>query len=264
MRARDYRKRARRALRGQWVRVAALLLLACAVLGVLLMIITFAAMGPLMISVFQGLDNMVYGAEATGELVKIPAAFFVIVTIGTLLVSVAESLLLVGMSGVGRAVLGGKRPGPRLLFPFRQLGKAVVMNLVRAAVVGLASLLLIAPGVIALYRYSMADYLLAAHPNLGPVEALRRSARRMKGRKTLLFRLQISFLGWAALCVLPSFAVNLWAGTRFGAAFVISFAVTLLCGVAALFVAAYLLVAVTDFFRRADRGTRKRIKPKSE
>lgn len=266
MRARDCRRKARRALKGKWVRTAALLLLAGAVLGVLALIISIAAMGPLMVSVFKGLDRMVYGAEAaTSELVQIPAAFFVIVTVGSLIACVVQSLLVVGMSKVGRAVLRGENPGPRLLFPLELLGKAVAMNLVRAALVGVQLMLLIAPGVVAMYRYSMADYLLAAHPELGPIEALRKSAKRMKGRKVALFQLQIRFIGWAALCVLPGFLISLWTNfSLLGAvrmtlgSYALSIAATLLGAGGGLFVGAYALTAITAFFRGADKPAKKR------
>ena len=72
MNAKGYRRKARRALEGKWISTAAIMLLAAAVLGVLGLIVGFIAMGPLMVSVFQGLDRMVYGAEAaTSELVQI-------------------------------------------------------------------------------------------------------------------------------------------------------------------------------------------------
>ena len=265
MKAKDYRAKARRALRGKWARTAALVLLAQVVLGAVLFIVGFVAMGPLMVSVFRGLDRAVYGAEVTtSELVQIPASFFIIVTVGALIAGVIQSLLAVGLSNVGRAVLDGRQPGPKMLFPVKLLGKAVAMNAVRAVLVAAQLMLLIAPGFIAMYRYFMADYLLAAHPDLGPIEALRRSARRMKGRKTKLFTLHLGFFGWAALCVLPSFLVNLWAGARFGAAFVLSLIVMLLSGAAMLFVAAYLLVAVTAFYRGADKTGRKKRKTRPE
>ena len=261
MKAKDYQAKARRALKGKWVRTALIILLAQAVLGVVILIVNFVAMGPLMVSVFRGLDRAVYGAEVTtSQLVQIPASFFIIVAAGALIAMVVQSLLAVGISDVCRTVLDGRQPGPRQLFPVRLLGRVIVMNLVRAALVAVQLMLLIVPGVMAMYRYAMADYLRAAHPDLGPVEALHRSARRMKGRKAKLFYVQVSFIGWAALCVLPSILVNLWAGTRFGAAFVLSFIVMLLCGAAMLFVAAYMLVAITAFFKRADKPNKKRKK----
>ena len=274
MRARDYRKKARRALRGNWIRTAALVLLAGAVLGVLASVFGVVAMGPLLVSVFQGLDRMVYGAQATSELVQIPAAFFVVIAIGAILVGIMWSLMEMGLRSVGLALLRGRRPGPRMLFPYPLLGKAIVMNLVRTAVVLVLLLLFIAPGIVALYRYSMADYLLVTHPELGPIEALRRSARRMKGRKVKLFCLQLSFIGWELLCVLPAIAVNTWINFQMfrialgsgGAAFVhtmlfsyaVAFVIFLLCGAAKLFVGAYELVSVTAFFRRADKRGKKR------
>ena len=277
MKAKDYRAKARRALKGKWIRTALHILLAQAVLSAAGLIVSFVAMGPLMVSVFRGLDRAVYGAEVTtNQLVQIPTSFFIIVTLGVLIAGVVQSLLAVGMSNVGRAVLDGQQPGPKLLFPFGLLGKVIAMNLVRAVLVAVQLMLLIAPGVIAMYRYAMADYLLAAHPNLGSIEALRRSARRMKGRKAKLFYLQLSFVGWAALCALPAVAMNLWTNFRlFGAAqgyghevlvhtmlafYGLSAVVILLGGIAELFVAAYQLVAVTAFFKRADKSGKKRKK----
>ena len=281
MKAKDFRAKARRALKGKWVRTALIILLAQAVLGVVMLTVNFVAMGPLMVSVFRGLDRAVYGAEVTtSQLVQIPASFFIIVAAGALIAGIVQSVLAVGMSDVGRTVLDGRQPGPRQLFPIRLLGRIIAMNLVRAALVAVQLMLLIAPGVIAMYRYAMADYLLAAHPDLGPIEALRRSARRMKGRKAKLFYLQLSFIGWAALCVLPAALINLWSNFRlFGVAqgyghemlvstmlavYGLSAALILLGGIGELFVGAYQLVSVTAFFRRADKPNKKRKKSQQQ
>ena len=268
MQARQIRARARRALKGKWVRMAALLLLASAVTGVLGAVMTFVAMAPLTVSAFHGIDRMIYGAEATSsELTSIPATFFVIVAVGAVLIFATESLLGVGMHGAARAAVGGERPEPRMLFPFRLLGKAMAMNAVRAVLVGVQLLLLIAPGVIALYRYSMADYLLAAHPKLGPIEALRKSRERMKGRKTKLFLLQLSFFGWALLCAAPQLVTQIYARVRLaGEEFtlaaamrgtLLSLPMLLLGAIGGLFLSAYALTATVIFFQRAERKGRQ-------
>ena len=251
--ARDCRAAARRALEGKWVRMAALQLLSGAVMGVLAAVIVFAAMMPLTVSAFQGLDRMFYGASATSDLITIPPAFYVIVTLGALLGMAAQSLLDVGMYRAARAVARGRKPQPRMLFPFPLWGKALAMNLARAALVGAQLLLLVAPGVIAAYRYAMADYLLAAHPQLGPIEALKLSRKRMKGRKLELFKLQLSYLGWALLCALPGIVAQVWlraATSMRGMLFLIP--LSLLTMAAELCLGAYMMVGFAVFFRRAE------------
>lgn len=259
MGTKEIRRRARGALRGNWLRMAGLQLMAGAVLGVLGVVAGFAAMAPLTFSALQGLDHLLYGAEATSsELTSIPAAFFVIVGLGLLLALAAGSLMAVGMFRASRAVLRGEMPQPAMLFPLRLLGRALAMNLARLALILAQTLLLIVPGVLAAYRYAMADYLLATHSDLGPIEALRRSSSRMNGHRLELFKLQLSFLGWALLCALPAGAVQFWqnlssTGNR-GALLPL---LNLAALVGGLFVAAYLTLATTLFFRHLDRKSRK-------
>lgn len=62
------------------------------------------------------------------------------------------------------------------------------------------SLLLLVPGIIAAYRYSMVFFILADNPEMSGVDALRKSAEMMKGRKAKLFYLHCRFVGWAFLC----------------------------------------------------------------
>ena len=51
------------------------------------------------------------------------------------------------------------------------------------------------------YRYAFAFTILAEHPEVTPVEALRASSNMMRGNKWKLFCLDISFIGWALLAV---------------------------------------------------------------
>lgn len=64
------------------------------------------------------------------------------------------------------------------------------------------TLLLIIPGIIAAYSYSLVYYILVDEPNLKPLEALRKSKKMMYGNKAKLFYLGLRFIGWALLCVL--------------------------------------------------------------
>ena len=60
-------------------------------------------------------------------------------------------------------------------------------------------MLLIVPGLIAAYRYSMVPYLMAEFPDLRIMDAMRESKRLMKGNKWRLFCLELSFFGWMLL-----------------------------------------------------------------
>lgn len=51
-------------------------------------------------------------------------------------------------------------------------------------------------------RYALANFLLVDHPELGALEAIRRSKELMRGRLWSLVVLLLSFLGWAALVLL--------------------------------------------------------------
>jgi len=64
------------------------------------------------------------------------------------------------------------------------------------------SLLLIIPGIVKSYSYAMTEFVLADRPDLAYNEAIEESIRLMQGNKWRLFVLDLSFLGWALLCIL--------------------------------------------------------------
>lgn len=99
-----------------------------------------------------------------------------------------------------------------LLDGFGYWWKILVLNLVTTILISLWSLLLIVPGIIAAYRYSMARYLLLTRPELGIMDCIRESKRLTKGYKGQLFSLDLSFLGWYLLGVIPlvGWALLVW------------------------------------------------------
>jgi uncharacterized membrane protein len=72
------------------------------------------------------------------------------------------------------------------------------------------TLLLIVPGIIAGYRYSQAFYILRDNPEIGAMEAIRRSKTMMAEHKWRLFVLQLTFIGWHLLCMLSLCIGYLW------------------------------------------------------
>ncbi len=72
------------------------------------------------------------------------------------------------------------------------------------------ALLLIIPGIIAAFSYSMTYYIMADDNSIAPLEAIRKSKQMMDGHKWKLFTLILRFLGWAVLCILTLGIGFLW------------------------------------------------------
>ena len=90
-----------------------------------------------------------------------------------------------------------------LLDGFAMAGKVILLWLLTGIIVFLWTLLLVIPGIIAAYRYRMAPYLLITNPQWSVTDCLRQSRLMMRGRKWELFVLDLSFIGWYLLCLLP-------------------------------------------------------------
>ena len=90
-----------------------------------------------------------------------------------------------------------------LLSGFEYTWRVVVLWLLTRIVVTLLSFLLIVPGIIAAYAYSMANRILCDHPDWSPIRCMRESRQRMKGHKWELFVLELSFIGWFFLTMIP-------------------------------------------------------------
>ena len=63
------------------------------------------------------------------------------------------------------------------------------------------SLLLIIPGIIKHYSYAMTPYILKEEPEMKNNAAIEKSMVMMDGNKMKLFMLDLSFIGWAILCL---------------------------------------------------------------
>ncbi len=72
------------------------------------------------------------------------------------------------------------------------------------------SLLLIVPGIIKKYAYSMTIFIIADEPNISANEAIKKSEAMMKGYKWNYFLLQLSFIGWSLLAIFTCGIGYLW------------------------------------------------------
>ena len=139
-----------------------------------------------------------------------PASAYAINTLLTLVMSVvAAGFILFLLNTVrNRAASYGN-----LLDGFGIFFKILLVNIIAAFFIWLWSLLLFVPGVIAYYRYSQAIYILLDDPTKSPLQCLREYKALMRGHKGELFALDLSFLGWYLLRLLPmvGFASRIWS-----------------------------------------------------
>ena len=82
---------------------------------------------------------------------------------------------------------------------FAMFFRIIWLYIVEGIFIFLWSLLFVFPGIIAIYRYRMAIYLLLEHPEMSVMDCIRESKRLMKGHKWELFVFDLSFIGWALL-----------------------------------------------------------------
>lgn len=106
---------------------------------------------------------------------------------------------------------------------FNITGKAVWLYIMIDVFVFLWTLLLIIPGIIKLFSYSMAPYILADNPELTASEALNKSKEIMDGHKFDLFVLQLSFFWWYMLSAIT-------------------------CGIASIYVIPYVSATTANFY----------------
>lgn len=81
-------------------------------------------------------------------------------------------------------------------------GNSVGAYILMIIITLLGFLLLIIPGIIALLAMSQTFRIMKDNPGLGATEALQKSHEMMKGHRMEYFLLNLSFIGWALLCLL--------------------------------------------------------------
>lgn len=204
--SRDFRLQARRALTGKWKKWILLFALAAAFSE------AFGLNVPLNYLFSQSrsisLPGLSVGSMEGTLYYMAPAGFGWVLAAVVIACGLASCVSIVGRYRAAHAAIDDEDISVKTLFPWKLLGKCVVMNVARFTMVWLWSLLLLFPGLIAAYRYSMAEDLLARNPELGPIEALRESRLRMHGFKLSLFSLDISFILWILLIELVGMGVD--------------------------------------------------------
>lgn len=206
--ASDFRRAAREALKGKWIRTALILLLAmllAAPVGMPASNLNFEVNITGNQQYAQEMDDI---QELTGiereQLVKLFGVMGIVMLVIALYSLFVGSIVRIGIFRMGDRLIDGEMPRASMLFPRGIYKKALLLRLLMSIFISLWSLLFVIPGIIASYRYAMAEYLLYKYPQLTPMQAIAMSKQRMHGKKLRLFCLELSFIGWALLSSLPA------------------------------------------------------------
>ncbi len=137
---------------------------------------------------------------------------------------VLEPAFTLSIIGVFLGICKGETPTVSNVFDgFYDLWCAFKVYFFTGIFVFLWSLLLIVPGIIKAYSYSMSIYILAENKGMPALEAIRRSKEMMEGHKMDLFVLWLSFIGWNMLGIIT-------------------------CGIAYIWAAPYMIATMTNFY----------------
>lgn len=126
------------------------------------------------------------------------------------------SLVISGALGIGYCTyylrfIRGEYPDVSEIFSgFSQFLQSLIAFLLILIIVGIGFLFLIVPGVIAALGLGMTYFIMADNPGMNATDAMQESWDMMKGHKTQLFLLHLSFLPWAILCIFTLFIGILW------------------------------------------------------
>ena len=170
------RNQAYEALRGKWTPAVVTLLVFCILLGVAV------------------------------SLSRVNALLYLIAYLG------GASIVAIGMLyACWDLFTKGTLPEAGALFaPFKQYARTVGAVLLVFVYTLLWTLLLVIPGIIKAYSYSMTFYILRENPEMTAGDAITASQKMMDGHKMDLFLLSLSFIGWAILASITFGIGYLW------------------------------------------------------
>lgn len=199
----DYKQQAKNALSGHWGEAVVTTLLA-AVLGST--VVNYNSEYGMVISWLNNhSDSLFNGGTPTWDE---GWASFGQTTFIFAAILVAISLLVGGLMNLGitdyfqRLNYQQRAPMGVLFSHVSQYKEAFLANLLVIVYIALWSILLVIPGIVAAYSYSMTFFIMQENPGMSATEAIKASKQLMRGHKLELFWLELSFLGWAILSML--------------------------------------------------------------
>ena len=200
LKAKDYRAKAREALKGKW-KHASIAGLIAGILGATIL--------------YQGYVGSSAQSATEGSLEGFSFEL-ILATIGIFAVVGAVMILIGSLVGLGYAKFNlslyeEETADFKMIFSERKRYKdCFALYVMQFVIISIGSLLLAFPGLIAFYAYSMAPYIMVENPEMSAKQAMKASRAMMKGNKWKLFCLTFSFIGWDLLATLTLGIGNLF------------------------------------------------------
>ena len=231
--AKDFRWRAREALKGNWMMVVLATFVASifgASVGVGNSTVSPVQLISRITSYMNQDTNIDYQFDngymdpVSDQMISAFAGVFAIVfSLGLIFVLISillGAVVSLGLCQYNLKMIDGEMPELGILFSnFSNWSKAVWLVIRRGLFVFLWALLLVIPGIIKSYAYAMSVFVLSENPEISPKEAMEVSQKIMQGNKWRLFCLQLSFIGWDILNLFTLGIGSLWLGPYKNAAF---------------------------------------------
>ena len=149
----------------------------------------------------EALIDSANGGAVSATMSYHPNAFGAILAVA---IGVMIAILAVGFTSYSLSISRGAKAGfVNLLDGFNVFLRALWLEILIGIFVFLWSLLLIVPGIIAAYRYSQACYIMLDNPDMSALECITASKNLMRGHKWEKFVLDLSFILWRLLCIIP-------------------------------------------------------------
>jgi uncharacterized membrane protein len=196
VKAKDFRKKAWAACKGNWGNL------------ILVLVINFALI------VVCGLIGIILG-----RITRIIITLLFYPTIAQTIEGYVTSLSIILIYGhiiYGEAVFfsnfmrdGSEQVGD-LFSGFKKYGKVFKLYFLIQLYTTLWSMLYFIPGIIRGIAYSMSYYIMNDNPDMTPKEVIKHSIKITDGYKGKYFCLQISFIGWLLLCILSLGILTIW------------------------------------------------------
>lgn len=198
MEASDHRARARAALKGNWVTAVLVFFVAGLIAGT-------GASPSININIESGQPIRIHAPQELQHFLAGTLGLALPLIFAVSLVLLVVRLALGGVMSMGKATYslnlidGVAAEFADLFSGFHRFVQALIMNVVSTLMIFLGMLLFVVPGILLLYGYAMAPYILAENPDISGLDALRLSRQMMKGYKWELFWLELTFIGWNIL-----------------------------------------------------------------
>lgn len=262
LKAKDFRRYAREALAGRWLKAGGVALVA-GFLGASIRssVSTGSYSSSSETGSFSDSISTLIGSDAA--IVAGILGVALILLLWGIVVIVIGGATTLGYAKYNLNLVDDQEPKLKDIFSqYHRIGTGFGMQFFRSLYVLLWSLLLVIPGIIAGYSYSMTPFILCEHPEMTAREAIKESKMLMKGNKWRLFCLEISFWGWFLLSTVvmlvawmvafvPMISYALDTNFYLSATMVIMVFVILIIYIIVLTLALtpYMMAAITVFYR---------------